>query len=90
MQKEIDHAAIRAACLTRAEYVAEGLTNVLSYDLARSAARDRGLDCCVNVDVDFRPDNIGAALLRVFDDLRVEHGLRRKHRFAYRPQVIFN
>ena len=53
----IDHAALKAACLTRNEYKAEGLESIISYDLARLAAKDRGFDLCVNIDIDPRPTN---------------------------------
>ena len=91
MQQEIEHAAQRAACLTRQEYIAEGLEQtVMCYDLARSAAQDRGYTLCVNIDVDPRPTNVGAALLKMFDDERALRGLPRQHQDTYRPQVLVN
>jgi hypothetical protein len=91
MQEKIEHAAQRAAVLTRQEYEAEGLhKTVMCYDLARDAARDRGYALCVNIDVDPRPTNVGAALLRMIDDMRALAGHPRVHQESYRPQVIVN
>jgi hypothetical protein len=58
--------------------------------MGRSAARDRGYDCCVNIDVDDRPDNVGAAILRMIDDIRVERGQPRQHADKYQPRVFVN
>lgn len=90
MKNQIDHAALKAACLTRNEYKAAGLESIVSYDLARLAAQDRGLDLCVNIDIDPRPSNPGAAFLKMIDDLRVEHGHPREHQEFYLPRVLVN
>lgn len=51
---------------------------------------DRGYDLCINIDVDDEPSHVGAALLKVIDDLRVERGLPRRHKDTYRPVVREN
>jgi len=90
MKNPIDHAALKAACMTRTEYTAAGLESIISYDLARRAAKDRGYDLCVNVDVDPRPSNPGAAFLKMIDDLRVKAGHPREHQEFYLPRVLVN
>jgi TnpA family transposase len=88
IQDLIDEAALKAACLTRYEYNQAGYNQILCYDIARDSAADRGYDLCINIDIDPRPANIGAALLRLVDDLRVEAGLPRIHQQAYLPRII--
>jgi hypothetical protein len=90
MQDQIEHAAKRAACLTRPEYDAERLGDVICYDLARQAAQDRGYVLCVNLDIDVVPTNVGAALLKMIDDERALQRLPRRHQDAYRPRIIAN
>jgi len=91
MESQTEHVAQRAACLTRQEYIAEGLEEtVMCYDLARLAAQDRGYTLCVNIDIDPKPTNIGAALLKMIDDERALRGEPRQHQDAYRPRVLVN
>lgn len=82
----IDRAANHAARMTRVEYESAGHTSILSYDLARMAATDRGLRLCRNVDIDTTPDNPWAALLKMFDDKRAALGAKRQHEKYYQPR----
>lgn len=87
----VEHAAKRAACLTRQEYEAERLhETLLCYDIARQSALDRGYTLCQNVDVITAPSNVAAAFLKMYDDERALQGLPRKWQYAYRPRVIYN
>lgn len=65
-----ERAARRAALLTRQQYNEQFLNRVMSYDIARLAAQDRGLDLCVNIDPPGPPDNVGAAILQMIAELR--------------------
>lgn len=85
-EREIDLAALAASKMNRRAYEGRGIhLVVMSYDLARRAARDRGLHLCRNVDVDERLTNVGAAILKLIDDLREDRGFPRKHETAYAP-----
>ena len=88
MQEQIEHAAKRAACLTRTEYDAERLDATVCYDLARQVATDRGYTLCLNIDIDPKPTNVGAALLKLIDDERALQGQPRRHQKAYRPRIL--
>lgn len=87
----VELAAQAAAKMTRKQYDAsEFPSTVMSYDIARAAARDRGLTMKKNIDVDSTPDNPGTAILKMIDDLRVARGGKRKHTSAYKPRRTVN
>jgi len=62
-------AARAAARLTRAAYETQGYTlHVLSYELARDAALDRGLTLC-DPDETFIDSNLGSAIVEMLDEI---------------------
>ena len=90
MLDEITSAARYAACHTRLDYDNTYRGRVMSYDLARSAARDYGYTLCVNIDINYEPDNVGAALLKVIDDEDALKGKPRLYQHAYEPRFVYN
>lgn len=86
-----DDAIDAAARMTRKQYDATDFPKeVMSYDIARAGARDAGLKLKRNVDIDTRPDNVGAAILKMIDDVRVSKGGKRRHADAYKPRRTVN
>lgn len=87
----IERAAQAAASMTRKQYDAsEYPSTVMSYDIARAAARDRGLPLKKNTDRFTTPDNPGAAILKMIDDVRVSKGSRRQYTKHYKPRTVTN
>lgn len=65
----VNAAAHAAARLTRAAYETQGYTlHVLSYELARDAALDRGLTLC-DPDETFIDSNLGSAIVEMLDEI---------------------
>lgn len=75
------HCAAAAACCSHDAYNSAGFNCIMSWDLAREAARDIGIDIVPFRQICCRPQNVAAALLRMLDDLQKCH----KHWNMYAP-----
>lgn len=83
---QINQAAHAAANMTRIQYDQSKFINILSYDLARDAAKDRELTLIPNTDVIQPPHNVAQALLMMIDDIRLRSRLPIRHHF--KPQMF--
>lgn len=73
-EKTIDAAALAASKLTRLGYESQGYhIEVMSYELARLAAQDRGLALCWEGPARPQPpDNVGLALLLMIREMQAD------------------